>query len=124
MAVAKKAAAKTVEAKKVDYTVNVKKYAANADADAVAGIVKHLGIALRTKDASLVAASDPAEMKRVRDGFMKKKLGLTHGDAELDGALKEVVTRMKAERDKSRVTVCYLLAEKFGKLDMFHPKKK
>jgi hypothetical protein len=81
--------------------------------------VKHLGIALRSKDASLVAASDPEELQRVRDGFMKKKLGLTQPDAELDAALKEVMTRMAGERSKSRVTVCYLVAEKFGKLGLF-----
>ncbi len=102
-----------------DYAEGVKKYAANANGKAIAGIVKHLGIALRTRDASLVAASDPEELKRVRDGFMKKKLGLTQPDAELDAALKDVMKRMAGEHDKSRVTVCYLLAEKFGKLDLF-----
>jgi hypothetical protein len=117
------AQAKMAEAKK-DYTANVKKYVAAVDTDAVAGIVKHLGIALMKKDSSLVAASDPEELKRVREGFMKKKLALTQSDAELDAALHDVVTKMKAEREKSRVTVCYLLAEKYGKLDLFHPKKK
>ena len=105
-----------------NYEDNVKTYVANVDAEVVAGIVKHLGIALRSKDSSLVAGSDPVELARVRDGFMKKKLGLTESDAELDAALKEVMTTMKAEREKSRVTVCYLLAEKFGKLDRFKPK--
>ena len=36
-----------------------------------------------------------------------------------DAALKDVMKRMAGEHDKSRVTVCYLLAEKFGKLDLF-----
>jgi hypothetical protein len=40
----------------LDYAENVKKYAATVNAAAIAGIVKHLGIALRSKDASLVAA--------------------------------------------------------------------
>jgi hypothetical protein len=103
----------------LDYAVNVKQYTATVNAAAIAGIVKHLGIALRSKDSSLVAASDPQELKRVRDGFMKKKLGLTQTDAELDAALKDVMTKMAGERNKSRVTVCYLLAEKFGKLGLF-----
>jgi outer membrane protein OmpA-like peptidoglycan-associated protein/ferritin-like metal-binding protein YciE len=55
----------------------------------------------------------------VRDGFMKKKLGLTQTDAELDAALKDVMTTMTGERNKNRVTVYYLLAEKFGKLGLF-----
>ena len=103
----------------VDYAVNVKQYTATVNAAAVAGIVKHLGIALRSKDASLVSASDPEELKRVREGFMKKKLGLMQPDAEPDAALKEVMSTMAGERQKSRVTVCYLLAEKFGKLGLF-----
>lgn len=105
-----------------DYTENVRKYAPNVDTEAVAGIVKHLGIALRSRDASLVAATDPEELKRVREGFMKKKLALTESDAQLDAALHEVMTRMKGEHDKHRVTVCYLLAEKYGKLAQFHAK--
>jgi hypothetical protein len=81
--------------------------------------VRPLGIALRSKDAWLASAGDAEELKRVREGFMKQKLGLTDPDAELDGALKEVMTTMAGERHKSRVTVCYLLAEKFGKLGLF-----
>ena len=68
-------------------------------------------------------ATDPEEMQRVRDSFLKKKLALTETDAHLDEAVKAVTDKMKAVRDKSRVTVYYLLAEKFGKLAMFHPKK-
>jgi Protein of unknown function (DUF2853) len=103
----------------LDYAANVKKYSSTVDTTAVNGIARHLGIALRSKDSALVAASDPEELKRVRDDFMKKKLGLTEPDAELDAALKNVITRMAAEHDKSRVTVYYLLAEKFGKLGLF-----
>jgi hypothetical protein len=103
----------------LDYAANVKKYVSTVDAAAVRGIVKHLGIALHSKDSSLVAASDPEELRRVRDGFMKKKLGLTQTDSELDAALKDVMATMASEHDKSRVTVCYLLAEKFGKLSLF-----
>ena len=106
-----------------DYVADVKKYIPVVDEAAVAGIVKHLGIALRGKDSSLVAATDPEELKRVREGFMKKKLALTESDTQLDAAIKEVMTRMKGVHDKGRVTVCYLIAEKFGKLGMFHPKK-
>ena len=106
-----------------DYGIDIAKYTSKVNAGAISGIVKHLGIALRNRDSSLVSASDPTELARVRDGFMKKKLALTNTDAELDAALKDVVTKMAADRNKSRVTVCYLLAEKFGKLNLFEPKK-
>lgn len=104
---------------KPDYAANITTYTAAVNAAAVSGIVKHLGIALRNRDSSLVSGSDPAELARVRDGFMKKKLALTQSDAELDAALAEVMKKMAGERNKSRVTVCYLLAEKFGKLGLF-----
>ena len=102
-----------------DYVADVKKYAkAPANEKAVAGIVKHLGIALRSADASLVSCTDPAELDRVKQGFCKKKLGLTD-DNVIDGHLKAVCEAMKADRTKARVTFYYLLAERVGKLDSF-----
>jgi hypothetical protein len=102
-----------------DWSADVKKYAPNATADAIGGIVKHLGIALQSRDASLVACQDKSERDRVRDSFLKKKLGLTEADAELDKAVVEICEKMKGDRDKSRVAFYYLLAEKYGKLSIF-----
>ena len=101
------------------YLADVKKYSSPVNEAAVAGIVKHLGIALRNADSSLVAGTDPAETKRVREGFLKKKLALTESDDKLDAAVAAVITKMKADKTKSRVTVYYLLAEHFKKLDLF-----
>jgi hypothetical protein len=102
-----------------DYATDVAKYTQPVDEAAVKGIVRHCGIALHKLDSSLVAGSDPAEVKTVRDSFLKKKLGLTLSDAELDTAIEGVMTKMHADRTKSRVTVYYLLAEHFGKLGDF-----
>ena len=101
------------------YVDDIKKYTGSVNEAAVQGIVKHLGIALHKKDSSLVSASDPEERKRVRDGFMKKKLALTDSDADLEKSLGAVLDKMKADKTKERVTVCYLLAEHYGKLDAF-----
>ena len=101
-----------------DYSANVAKYT-SANELAVNGIVKHLGIALRNKDSSLVSCSDTSELDRVRESFMKKKLALTDSDEALDKVLGEICTKMKAERQKSRVTFYYLVAERYGKLSMF-----
>jgi hypothetical protein len=106
------------------YIDDVKKYTASVDEVAVQGIVKHLGIALRSRDASLVSGSDPEELKRVRESWCKKKLALTEADDVLDAAIKDVVTKMKADRTKERVTVYYLLAEHYKKLSALHPKVK
>ena len=74
---------------------------------------------MQSKDASLVSASDPAELERVRESFLVKKLGREESEADLDAAIAAVVGKMKDERNKSRVTVYYLLAEHFGQLTNF-----
>jgi hypothetical protein len=102
-----------------DWAADVKKYVSNADDKAIAGIVRYCGIALQKRDSSLVSFTDNEEVARVRDHFLKKKLGLTNPDAELDQAIKAVADKMKGDRTRNRVTVYYLLAEHFGKLSAF-----
>lgn len=51
------------------YANDLQKYSKNINEIAVTGIVKHLGIALQSRDASLVACSDPVELERVRESF-------------------------------------------------------
>ncbi len=99
------------------YIEDIKKYASTVNEEAVAGIVRHCGIALRNRNSSLVAGTDPEELKRVRESWLKKKLGLTESDADLDKAIHSVMLKMKADHAKGRVTVYYLLAEHFNKLD-------
>jgi hypothetical protein len=102
-----------------DWALDVCKYVPDADQAAIAGIVRHCGIALRNRDASLVSFSDTEETDRVRESFLKKKLGLTDPDSVLDAAIARVGEVMKADTTKNRVTVYYLLAEHFGKLGLF-----
>jgi outer membrane protein OmpA-like peptidoglycan-associated protein len=102
-----------------DWYLDVKKYVPFADDAAIAGIIRHCGIALQSHDASLVAFSDKSETDRVRESFLKKKLALTDPDPDLDRAIAAVGERMKADHTKNRVTVYYLLAEHFGKLGLF-----
>ncbi len=102
-----------------DWASDVRKYVPDADEAAIAGIVRHCGIALRSRDASLVSFSDPEETGRVRESFCKKKLGLTDPDDVLDAAIAKVGERMSDTTTRSRVTVYYLLAEHFGKLALF-----
>ncbi|MBU2531571.1 MAG: DUF2853 family protein [Alphaproteobacteria bacterium] len=94
----------------------VKKYVPDCNESAVNGIIKHLGIALRSKDASLVSCSSKDELARVRDSWCKKKLGLTAADTELDSMIKEVCEAMKADSRKNRVAFYYLLAQKANKV--------
>jgi hypothetical protein len=103
-----------------NWSADVKKFADNVDEAAVAGIVRYCGIALQQKDSSLVAFTDKKEVERVRDHFLKHKLGLNDADQELDKAIMEVGEKMKTRHDKNRVTAYYLLADHFGKLPALH----
>ncbi len=98
-----------------DHEGDLKKYAPNADMSKVTAVIKYLGIALQKRDSSLVATSDPAELGRIREGFAKKKLGLTD-DKSIDAAMKKVAEKMKGDVNKSRVCFYYLLAEETGTL--------
>lgn len=100
----------------IDHNADMKRYVPAPDEKAVAGIIKHLGIALKSADASMVSCSSKDELVRVRDSWLKKKLALADDDKALDAAIKDVCEKMKADKSKSRVVFYYLLAEKFGKL--------
>jgi Protein of unknown function (DUF2853) len=97
-----------------DYSADVAKHSSNVNEAAVSAIVKYCGIALQNRDSSLVSGSDPKELATVRDGFAAKKLGLDAAAA--DAGIKAVLAKMKDERNKSRVTFYYLLAEATGTL--------
>ncbi|WP_028032902.1 DUF2853 family protein [Chelativorans sp. J32] len=98
-----------------NYLADVQKYDATADAAAVDKIVKHLGIALRSRDASLVSCSDPEELARVREKWCIKKLGETD-EARCDSVIEKVCETMSADNTKSRVTFYYLVAKQLGKI--------
>lgn len=56
-----------------DHLEAVRKYASDANEEIVGKIEKHLGIALRSRDGSLVSCSDQSELDRVRESWCKKK---------------------------------------------------
>ena len=100
-----------------DWAADIKKYAPDADDAVVAKLLSTYRLVLSSRDSAYVATSDEGEVATVRKNFLKKKLGLTQDDAELDAAIKEVGAQMKADRTKSRATVYYLLAQQLGELD-------
>lgn len=108
----------------VDWAEQIKKLAPDADDEVVAGVIRHCGIALQSADASLVSFGDKAETDRVRDGFLKKKLGRTEDDAELDAVIKSVGEKFKGINRRQRPTVYYLLADHYGQVDLFRKKSK
>ena len=102
-----------------DALESVQKYAPHADKAVVEKMAATYRLVLSDRDSATVSASDPAELATVRESFLKKKLGLSRPDAELDAAIAEVLAQMKDGRANPRLAVYYLLAEKFGKLDVF-----
>ncbi len=98
-----------------DHIADIKKYTSKpVNETAVAHLARTYQLVLNKPDAKYVACSDADELGRVRENFLKKKLKLDSGD--LDGAIKSVCEKMKADRTKSRLTFYYLLAEHFDKL--------
>ena len=98
-----------------DYLADVKRYDADASEEHVNKIVRHLGIALQSRDASLVSCSDPSELNRVVEKWCMKKLGA--GDkAACDAVVGKVCEEMAGDRNKSRVTFYYLVAKHMGQL--------
>ena len=69
-----------------DWSIDVRKYAPNASSKVIDAIVRYCGIALQNRDSSLVSFTEEEELTRVRENYLKKKLGLTSSDAELNEA--------------------------------------
>ncbi|GAA1314378.1 DUF2853 family protein [Leucobacter albus] len=96
---------------------DIQKYAPNASAAVVAQMEQTYALALTNADARLVSYSDPAELARVRESFVKEKLGVTDSDAAIDEAIAAVGDQVPGH--KQRLTVYYLLAAHYGKLGVF-----
>ncbi|HHD75906.1 MAG TPA: DUF2853 family protein [Campylobacterales bacterium] len=88
--------------------------------DLISKVAIGLGPVLYNKDTSTVACGQPKELETVKENFLKKKLGLTNDDAELDTAIKEVCEQLgTSNRSKYRVHFYALLAMKFNKTDIY-----
>ena len=85
-----------------DYAADVTKYADTVNTAALKEIVRYCGIALHKRDSSLVAGTQPKEVARVRDHFLRGKLALTASDQELDDAIKDVLGHTMKPNTASR----------------------
>lgn len=115
---AKKAAPKKAKANpKVDRAfAQLQKVDARANRSAFDAIYKYCGIAMNTRDGSLVACKDESEVQTIADGFVTKKLEKTSGQLEL---VQAVCEQMKDIRLKNRAVFYYLAAKKARKLSLF-----
>lgn len=99
------------------YAKDIKeKVGETADMDLLRKVTIGCGPSIYNKDSSTVAASDASELARVRENFLKKKLGLTESDDKLDAAIQSVIEKYgKSVRSKHRAVVYYLLTKHFKK---------
>ena len=102
-----------------EHKATAAKYATNVHTAALDGLAKNYALVLSKNDSQYVACGDEGEKDTVRANFLKKKLGLTNSDADLNAAIDAICAVMKDDRFKSRLAFYYLLAEKYNKLALF-----
>jgi hypothetical protein len=88
--------------------------------DLITKVAVGLEPSIYNKDSETVSCSDKSELARVRENFLKKKLGLTQPDAELDAAIQTVCERVgTSNKNKYRAIFYALLTKNFGKMDVY-----
>ena len=102
------------------YIENANKLGLNLSEDLISKVTKGLGPSIHNKDAETVSCTDSSELDRLRENFLKKKLGLTEDDTTLDSAIKEVCEKMgTSNRNKYRALFYALLTQKFNKESIY-----
>ncbi len=100
------------------YTAALKKIGMRADAQLLRKVTKACGPSIYTKDGEKVSASDKKELERVKQNFMKKKLGLQ--DKQLDKGIEHAIDKIgRSNRNKYRAVFYYILVKKFRKEAVF-----
>ncbi len=89
------------------------------DMDLLRKVTIGCGPAIYNRDASTVAASQPAELETVKKNFLMKKLGLADSPALMDGINAAMETYGMSERTKYRAVVYYMLVKQFGKESVY-----
>lgn len=91
----------------------------NPNMDLLTKVTIGCGPSIYNKDSSTVSSGDPAELARVKNNFLIKKLGLADGP-ELDAGIDAVIEKYgRSNRSKHRAVVYYLLATHFNKQSVY-----
>lgn len=85
------------------------------DMDLLTKVTIGCGPSIYNADASTVASSDDAELERIRDSYLVKKLGLPESPALMEGINAVIDAYGRSNRTKYRAVVYYLLCRHFGK---------
>lgn len=73
------------------------------------------GPAIYNADSATVAGSDASELETVKNNFLIKKLGLADSPKLMEAINAVIDTYGRAERNKYRAVVYYMLVKHFGK---------
>lgn len=98
---------------------DVKKYDPDYDEQLVTSIFRSLGPVVYNKDTRYVTCSDPYELEMVREGFLKRQLGILDTDEALDQVMADICEQMTDSVFKLRVTFYYLLVTHYRKQALF-----
>lgn len=101
------------------YEATAKKLGLKVNRELLEKVAKGCGPSIYRKDASLVAASDPKELERVKKNFLIKKLGMKD-TPKLDAALAKVCADMKGARQKPRALFYYQLVVDLKKKSVYN----
>ena len=96
------------------YTAQLEDLKVSVDADVLEMATDACGPANYNADGQCVAATDPAEVKRVYTNFVADELKETDEEKGM-AAIADVLEQMSGINRKYRAVVYYLLAKKYGK---------
>jgi hypothetical protein len=105
----------------VKYAADLKdKCGVNPDMDLLTKVTIGCGPSIYNADSATVAGSQQSELDTVKNNFLIKKLGLSDGP-ELDTAIDAVLEKYgRANKNKYRVVIYYLLAVHFKKESVYN----
>ena len=93
------------------YQAESKKLNLGLSDEYIANVSRSLGPAIYRADTEIVACGDKSELDRIRNNFLKKKLGLEGSNAELDELINKVCDKLgTSNRRKYRALFYALLA--------------
>lgn len=108
-----------LEEKISTYVAEAKKLNLDLSESLIAAVTKGLGPSIYNADAETIAATDKAEVERLKKNFLIGKLALPDND-KLDTAIDEAIEAIgKSNRNKYRALVYALLVKKFKKESVY-----
>ncbi|GHB79837.1 DUF2853 family protein [Persicitalea jodogahamensis] len=101
------------------YMEEAEKIGLSVDADLLTKVTKGLGPSIYNTDSAKVSCSDKAELDRVKNNFLIKKMGMADS-GELDSAIQKVCeTFGSSNRNKYRALFYYMLVKNLGKENQY-----